>query len=77
MSDPTPEQTQAQREVERAIAYPYDGREAADAAHLAVQAVIVDLMDRRDIKWAFQNVEEDTRIEIVQALADIIREVME
>lgn len=77
MSDPTPEQTNAQWHVAQAIAFPYDEREAATDAQLAAQAVIHELMGRRSIKRGFEDVEEDTRIEIVQALADIIREVME
>jgi len=60
--------------IESACDFPYDEREGSDAAHLAAQAVIADLTDRRDIKRGFENVDEDTRIEIVQTLAAIIRE---
>lgn len=58
-----------------ALEYPYDDREASDWAQLAAQAVIANLTDRRAIKRGFENIEEDVRIEIVQTLAAIIREV--
>jgi hypothetical protein len=35
--------------------------------------VIADLQDRHTIKHGFEHVDEETRIEIVKALADIIR----
>ncbi len=76
----------AQQELEMGDKYPYDAPDswhdaypnepappAVDWAHRAARGVISDLTDRRDIKRGFENVDEGTRIEIVAALADIIR----
>lgn len=48
--------------------------QADDWAHLAARAVIHDLGDRRDIKQPFQKIDEDVRVEMVQQLAEIIRQ---
>ena len=64
--------------------YPYDGtddfwngkEDAAppqDWAHRAARGVIADLTDRRKIKYGFDGIDEDVRIEIVATLASIIR----
>lgn len=44
-----------------------------DWAHAAARGVLADLLDRKGIKHGFTDVEEDTRVEIVQSLAEIIR----
>lgn len=44
-----------------------------DWAHSAARGVIADLQDRRGIKWGFDNIDEETRVEIVETLAQIIR----
>lgn len=46
---------------------------AKDWAHAAARGIISDLLDRRDIKFAFHGIDEDIRIEIVEAMAAIIR----
>jgi len=38
----------------------------------AARGVIADLQDRRTIKWGFDEVDEETRAEIVESLAAII-----
>jgi len=42
-------------------------------AHRAARGVIADLQDRRGIKWSFDDIDEDTRAEVVESLAEIIR----
>ena len=57
--------------------YPYDEREASSEYQLAAQAVISDLTSRRAIKWGFNNIDEDVRVEIVQSLTEVIRQAVE
>ena len=49
---------------------------AADWAHTAARGVLADLLDRRGIKWALdhEEIDHETRAEIVRSLAAIIRE---
>lgn len=48
---------------------------AKDWAHAAARGVIADLQDRRQIKDCLNsNLSEDVRVEIIEALAAIIRE---
>lgn len=48
---------------------------AKDWAHLAARGVIADLQDRGGIKQQLtQEIDEDTRVEIINSLAEIIRE---
>lgn len=44
-----------------------------DWAHSAARGVVANLTDRRGIKHYFGDVDEETRIEIIGTLADIIR----
>lgn len=56
--------------------FPYDGDEAGpskDWAQYAARGVLADLTDRRGIRHAFDEIDEDIRVEIVESLADIIR----
>ena len=48
---------------------------ATDWAHAAARGVLADLLDRRGIKWALEDedIDQDTRSEIVQSLSEIIR----
>lgn len=46
---------------------------AVDWAHRAARGVMADLKARRGIKWELEKVDEETRVEIVRALAEIIR----
>lgn len=46
-----------------------------DWATKAARAVIADLMDRRNIKHGFDDIDEDIRKEIVETMSAIIRKV--
>jgi hypothetical protein len=75
----------AASKLKHASLYPYDAPDewwnsiggappkATDWAHVAARGVIADLEDRHTIKRGFENIDEETRIEIVGALAEIIR----
>lgn len=62
--------------------YPYDEPDnhhgkpprAKDWAHAAARGIIADLRDRTKIKFGFDEIAEDIRVEIVESLAAIIRE---
>ena len=60
---------QTDEEEERGTCKP-----ATDWAHAAARGVIHNLCDRRKIKWGFDDIDEEVRIEIVESLAEIIRE---
>jgi len=45
-----------------------------DMAHAAARGIIADLKDRRGIKTEFNGVDEDIRKEIVERMAEIIRQ---
>lgn len=47
---------------------------ATDWAHAAARGVLADLCDRRGVKWELDKVDHDVRAELVQSLADIIRQ---
>ncbi len=47
-----------------------------DMAHAAARGIIADLKDRRGIKTEFNGVDEDIRKEIVERMAEIIRQAM-
>ena len=47
---------------------------AKDWAHYAARGAIADLQDRGGLKHGFSNIDEDTRVEIVRAIAAIITE---
>lgn len=47
---------------------------AVDWAHVAARGVIAELQDRRGIKHGFNRVDEEVRINIVSALAEIVRQ---
>jgi hypothetical protein len=76
---------EAKINYDRGNKYPYDqpddddGNESlhpiddGDWATRAARGVVCDLKDRRDIKHGFQNVDEETRAEIIESLAGIIR----
>lgn len=53
---------------------PYDGRLAVDAAHRAALGVMVELRGRRGIGQELDAVDEELRVELVDAVAEIIRE---
>lgn len=75
----------AKRSLTHGAKFPYDAPDAwwrrshvappsaRDWAEAAARGVIADLQDRAGIKHGFDDVAEETRIEIVQALSDIIR----
>lgn len=45
----------------------------ASKYHAVARAVIADLQDRRGIKHELDNIDEETRVEIIDTLANIIR----
>lgn len=59
--------------------FPYDITDdgsfvpASDWAVSAARGVLADLRDRAGIKWGFDNIDHDIRVEIVTSLAAIIR----
>lgn len=64
----------ADRNLKHGEDFPYDGEGAAkDWAHAAARGVLADLLDRRGIKWEFEKVDADVRVDIVMAIAAIIR----
>ncbi len=75
----------AQTSLESGDRFPYDASDKWwnasgdeppapwDWAHRAARGVIADLSDRRTIKRGFEQVDEETRGEIVSSLAEIIR----
>jgi hypothetical protein len=75
----------AQHALDRGAKYPYDASDAwrqqidpepipaKDWAHAAARGVLADLFDRRDIKCVLKSIDEDTRAEMVELLAEIIR----
>jgi hypothetical protein len=77
--------TNAERCLKHGAEYPYDASDewresedenppaAADWAHAAARGVIADLSDRGAIDNALGHIDEETRVEIVQSLAAIIR----
>ena len=66
--------------------YPYDAPDswwvrecrtpypAVDTAHEAARGILHDLQDRRGIKSGFDNIDEETRKNIVESIAEIIRQ---
>ena len=78
--------TMAQRALDLGNERPYDApddwwdqdiRKAppapVDWAHTAARAIIYDLGDRRGIKNEIEQVDEETRVELVASMAEIIR----
>lgn len=69
----------ARRNVAAGLERGYDCRDdgtlppARDWAHIAARAVLADLNDRSGIKFAFDNIDEAVRVEIVETLAETIR----
>jgi hypothetical protein len=47
---------------------------AKDWSHAAARGVLADLKDRRGMIWGLSNIDEEVREEIVDSLAEIIRE---
>lgn len=47
---------------------------AVDQAHAAARGILHDLQDRKGIKNGFAGIDQDTRKEIVDSLAEIIRQ---
>jgi len=79
---------EAEFRLKHGAEFPYDANDAwwdsgtaplaaVDWAHEAARGVIADLQDRGGIKRAPQEIDEETRVEIVLALADIIRSAAE
>jgi len=76
---------EAERDLKRGERFPYDAGAdfwedrsatpptAKDKAHAAARGVLANLLDRRGIKHALEDVDHDVRKEITESLAAIIR----
>lgn len=76
---------EAEQELRLGEKFPYDGGAdfweecnvapppAVDKAHAAARGVLADLLDRRAIKHALEEVDHEVRKEITESLANIIR----
>jgi len=68
----------ALQDLHLGINLPYDGGEVAeppdDWAHVAARGVMANLLDRKGIKSELSLIDQDVRAEIVQSLAEIIRQ---
>lgn len=67
--------------INHGLEYPYDNdceiegaKPVADWAHAAARGILADLTDRRGVKHELNNIDTDVRVELVETLADIIRE---
>ena len=78
---------QAAQSLENGGEFPYDAPDSwwqatdnseppspKDMAHAAARGIIADLKDRRGIKSGFERVDEETRRQIVERAAEIIRQ---
>jgi len=77
--NPTPVSNERSRDMLRYGAErPYESEDnptpAPDWAHAAARGVMYDFSDRRGIRQAFDSIDDDVRLEIVETMADIIRE---
>jgi hypothetical protein len=63
----------AEQTLAHGLKHPYDDREATDAAHRAALGVLADLTGRGGVGDELDSVDDDTRSEIVDSLAEIIR----
>ena len=61
------------RELVQGEKYPYHGQPPKDWAERAALGVLYDLSDRGGIKHELDAVDDGVRVEIVEALAAIIR----
>lgn len=78
----------AKQRIEHGAEFPFDAPDsfwevadsqpppAKDDAYRAARGVLADLQDRGGIKYGFEGIDEETRIEIVESLASIIRQAM-
>lgn len=53
--------------------HPYHGKEPKDRYEHIACAIISDLLDRRGIKWEFEQVDSEIRPDIVEAMASYIK----
>lgn len=64
----------AKKTLERALRHPFDDREPTDSAHRAALGVLGELTSRSGIGDALEQLDDDLRVEIVDAVAEVIRE---
>jgi hypothetical protein len=64
----------AKRALEHGIQYPYDDRQPVDAAHRAALGILAELTGRGGIGDQLDCLDDDLKIEIVDAMAEIVRE---
>lgn len=68
-------ETRQQRDLRCGTQWPYDGnRPEADWAHKAARGVCYDLSCRRGIRHVLEAIDDHVAVEIVDAIAAIIRE---
>ncbi|MDN7901466.1 hypothetical protein QZM82_35280 [Burkholderia cepacia] len=63
----------AQKALEWADKYPYDGVPPVDAAHRTAQGILAELCDRRRVGDALDDIEGNVKAEIAAVVAEIIR----
>lgn len=66
----------AKKTLERALRHPFDDREPTDSAHRAALGTFGELTNRSGIGDALEQLDDDLRIDIVDAVAEVIREAM-
>jgi hypothetical protein len=66
-------QEDAKFRLELGCEYPYDGRHPKDREHAIALGILCDLTDRKGVKWELQKVDDDVRVNIVDAMVEIIR----
>jgi hypothetical protein len=66
----------AKKRLEMALRHPFDEREPTDAAHCAALGSLAVLTGRRGIGDELEQLDEELRTEIVDAVAEVIREAM-
>ena len=70
------------RSIQRGIEYPYDGDDEGQSPvpltpeRVAAYGVLTDLLDRRGIGHALDDIDYEIKEEIVETLAGIIKEAM-
>lgn len=74
----------AKHRIKSGREYPYDapdgwvhGKQAPpeiDSAHAAARGILADLSDRSGIKNVLYEIDEETRIDIINSIAEIIRQ---
>lgn len=62
--------------IKAAMDYPYAKRQPRNRFEFIAEAVLADLLDRRGIKWALTEVDDETRTNIVESMSAIVAEII-